>query len=104
MRSAAARATVVLPAPAGAISTAPPWSAPAASTCSIAGSSGAVFQSTGTRRSLGRGGGGRAALVYVGGVSSDCAPAREERRQLREWAVCVYCASGPRHPELLDLA
>mgnify|MGYP001806187467 CR=1 FL=1 len=21
-----------------------------------------------------------------------------------EWAVCVYCASGPRHPELLDLA
>ncbi|GAT15885.1 TIGR00730 family protein [Mycolicibacterium thermoresistibile] len=22
----------------------------------------------------------------------------------REWAVCVYCASGPRHPELLDLA
>jgi len=20
------------------------------------------------------------------------------------WAVCVYCASGPRHPELLDLA
>jgi uncharacterized protein (TIGR00730 family) len=22
----------------------------------------------------------------------------------RDWAVCVYCASGPRHPELLDLA
>ena len=22
----------------------------------------------------------------------------------RQWAVCVYCASGPRHPELLDLA
>ena len=21
-----------------------------------------------------------------------------------EWAVCVYCASGPRHPELLELA
>jgi uncharacterized protein (TIGR00730 family) len=21
-----------------------------------------------------------------------------------EWAVCVYCASGPMHPELLDLA
>ena len=21
-----------------------------------------------------------------------------------EWAVCVYCASSPRHPELLDLA
>ena len=20
------------------------------------------------------------------------------------WAVCVYCASGPRHPELLELA
>ena len=31
--------------------------------------------------------------------------AREEQRQLsREWAVCVYCASGPRHPELLELA
>ncbi|MCV7108970.1 MULTISPECIES: TIGR00730 family Rossman fold protein [Mycolicibacterium] len=24
--------------------------------------------------------------------------------QRREWAVCVYCASGPRHPELLALA
>lgn len=22
----------------------------------------------------------------------------------RQWAVCVYCASGPVHPELLDLA
>jgi uncharacterized protein (TIGR00730 family) len=22
----------------------------------------------------------------------------------RQWAVCVYCASGPIHPELLDLA
>ena len=22
----------------------------------------------------------------------------------REWAVCVYCASGPNHPELLSLA
>ena len=22
----------------------------------------------------------------------------------REWAVCVYCASGPTHPELLELA
>jgi uncharacterized protein (TIGR00730 family) len=22
----------------------------------------------------------------------------------RQWAVCVYCASGPRHPELLELA
>lgn len=22
----------------------------------------------------------------------------------QEWAVCVYCASGPRHPELLELA
>ena len=21
-----------------------------------------------------------------------------------EWAVCVYCASGPRHPELIELA
>jgi hypothetical protein len=31
--------------------------------------------------------------------------AREEQKPLRrEWAVCVYCASGPRHPDLLDLA
>jgi uncharacterized protein (TIGR00730 family) len=30
--------------------------------------------------------------------------AREEQQLRREWAVCVYCASGPRHPELLDLA
>src|SRR6201986_1444481 len=22
----------------------------------------------------------------------------------RQWAVCVYCASGPRHPELLAVA
>ena len=26
------------------------------------------------------------------------------RRSDEEWAVCVYCASGPMHPELLDLA
>jgi uncharacterized protein (TIGR00730 family) len=25
-------------------------------------------------------------------------------RPEREWAVCVYCASGPTHPELLELA
>ncbi len=24
--------------------------------------------------------------------------------QTDKWAVCVYCASGPRHPELLELA
>jgi len=24
--------------------------------------------------------------------------------QARPWAVCVYCASGPTHPELLELA
>jgi uncharacterized protein (TIGR00730 family) len=34
-----------------------------------------------------------AGLVYVSGVDS-----RDE------WAVCVYCASGPTHPELLELA
>lgn len=28
----------------------------------------------------------------------------DEDRSRDEWAVCVYCASGPRHPELLDLA
>ena len=26
------------------------------------------------------------------------------REPRREWAVCVYCASGPMHPELLELA
>ncbi|MGP4054350.1 TIGR00730 family Rossman fold protein [Mycobacterium sp. 4D054] len=26
------------------------------------------------------------------------------RDQDREWAVCVYCASGPTHPDLLELA
>lgn len=26
------------------------------------------------------------------------------REPEREWSVCVYCASGPTHPELLDLA
>ena len=29
---------------------------------------------------------------------------RPERDSAREWAVCVYCASGPTHPELLALA
>jgi uncharacterized protein (TIGR00730 family) len=27
-----------------------------------------------------------------------------DRESDRQWAVCVYCASGPRHPELLNLA
>ena len=27
-----------------------------------------------------------------------------ERGSSNEWAVCVFCASGPTHPELLDLA
>jgi uncharacterized protein (TIGR00730 family) len=26
------------------------------------------------------------------------------REEQSAWAVCVYCASGPRHPELLELA
>ena len=34
-------------------------------------------------------------LVYVVRVSDEPG---------RPWAVCVYCASGPIHPELLDLA
>ncbi|MEE6175774.1 TIGR00730 family Rossman fold protein [Mycobacterium sp. 050134] len=29
---------------------------------------------------------------------------RPERDAIGEWAVCVYCASGPQHPELLALA
>jgi uncharacterized protein (TIGR00730 family) len=29
---------------------------------------------------------------------------RAELASSREWAVCVYCASGPTHPELLELA
>ncbi|HWS93747.1 MAG TPA: TIGR00730 family Rossman fold protein [Mycobacterium sp.] len=29
---------------------------------------------------------------------------RPESDSSREWAVCVYCASGPAHPELLELA
>lgn len=29
---------------------------------------------------------------------------RPKRDSSREWAVCVYCASGPTHPELLGLA
>ena len=104
-RSLAARATVVLPAPTGPTSTAPPWSRTAASSRSDAGPGGAVLQSTGTRRilcDLGVFSGAQrssraeiATLVYVVDVSTDPG---------REWAVCVYCASGPRHPELLELA
>ncbi|SOX55507.1 TIGR00730 family Rossman fold protein [Mycobacterium ahvazicum] len=29
---------------------------------------------------------------------------RPDGESSSEWAVCVYCASGPTHPELLDLA
>ena len=29
---------------------------------------------------------------------------RPERDSSGEWAVCVYCAAGPTHPELLELA
>jgi uncharacterized protein (TIGR00730 family) len=29
---------------------------------------------------------------------------RPERDSSGDWAVCVYCASGPEHPELLELA
>ena len=29
---------------------------------------------------------------------------QEQGQQGTEWAVCVYCAAGPRHPELLELA
>jgi uncharacterized protein (TIGR00730 family) len=36
-------------------------------------------------------------LVYVSTV-------RPTRDTTRPWAVCVYCASGPTHPELLALA
>jgi uncharacterized protein (TIGR00730 family) len=36
-------------------------------------------------------------LVYLSVMAA-------ERDQSREWAVCVYCASGPRHRELLELA
>lgn len=49
------------------------------------GSGGAVTHSTGTAGSYGQ-------LVCV------------SAEPFREWAVCVYCASGPTHPELLDLA
>jgi uncharacterized protein (TIGR00730 family) len=37
-------------------------------------------------------------------VSGEPFSAREEQIENREWAVCVYCASGPTHPELLALA
>jgi len=29
---------------------------------------------------------------------------QQQGQQGSEWSVCVYCASGPRHPELLELA
>src|SRR6185312_17531062 len=29
---------------------------------------------------------------------------RGERDSAGEWSVCVYCASGPEHPELLGVA
>ena len=29
---------------------------------------------------------------------------QQQGQQGSEWAVCVYCAAGPRHPELLELA
>src|SRR5262245_27435377 len=29
---------------------------------------------------------------------------RSDRDPAHEWTVCVYCASGPEHPELLGVA
>jgi uncharacterized protein (TIGR00730 family) len=40
---------------------------------------------------------GGAVLVYV-------LPVRTKRDAPRQWAVCVYCASGPTDPGLLELA
>src|SRR4029453_15564192 len=84
-RSAAVRANHVLPTPADPISTVPARSRTPLSSSSSAGSCGAVTHSTGTAR----------VYDYVVGVSPELD---------REWAVCVYCASGPTHPELLMLA
>src|SRR5262245_52759159 len=84
-RSAAVRANHVLPTPAEPISTAPACSRTPVSSSSSAASCGEVTHSTGTAGVYG----------YVVRVSPE---------PDREWAVCVYCASGPTHPELLDLA
>ena len=62
----------------------------------LSGSCGAVIQSIGTRRSLGRGRGGRAVLVYV------CARCPENRHATGLSASTARRAR--RHPELLDLA
>ncbi len=51
-------------------------------------------------------------MVYVSWVHDSDRPddrpddRRDDRPDDRrdEWALCVYCASGPRHPELLELA
>jgi uncharacterized protein (TIGR00730 family) len=56
-----------------------------ASITTSAGSGGEVTHSTGTAGDY----------RYVVGVSPELE---------REWAVCVYCASGPTHPDLLALA
>jgi uncharacterized protein (TIGR00730 family) len=40
------------------------------------------------------------ALDYLSGVPDEIDPTNESD----PWAVCVYCASGPTHPELLALA
>ena len=84
-RCAAARANHVLPTPAEPISTVPVCSRTPVSSSSNAGSCDEVTHSTGTARVYG----------YVVRVSPE---------PNREWAVCVYCASGPRHPALLSLA
>jgi uncharacterized protein (TIGR00730 family) len=42
-----------------------------------------------------------AALPKVVGVPEDV---ESSETKDRPWAVCVYCASGPKHPELLALA
>ncbi len=50
---------------------------------------------------------GRAKTPYVTAsraIGLPLADMRPERDSASEWAVCVYCASGPMHPELLELA
>jgi len=99
--SAANRANVDLPPPSGPSTTAPlrAGSSSARSTCSNAAAWCGTFHRIGTAGFYGAIGptgqrAGPSGVVYVSGM----------RGSSGDWAVCVYCASGPTHPELLELA
>src|SRR5689334_13570797 len=107
-RSAATRASVDLPTPSGPNTTAPRGlSAKAASSRSEAVACWGTFHRIGTAEFYGVRAARQGESPRYDGLSAVGLPLADmpgEHDSSGEWSVCVYCASGPRHPELLGVA